>query len=225
MLATEKPVHDVYSLVIGAYVINALWYFQDWAISHSQTYSTQGMPVVDKQAVMVYAKEFAQSFATVVYFAIFLGVLTPLTMGLLAELYMTVPLKTAFGSDNSLILPFVSQDPPFCCRRVYFVLHLLVAPCVTNLSIFFPVLPSANTELGYWIPLYDDLLQNIHSRVPREPPCTELEPCLYRCQCSALGCSIGNQIVVASWIGRLLDWIGRPSCWGLDRYLVDASGG
>ncbi|GJJ75852.1 E3 ubiquitin-protein ligase MARCH6 [Entomortierella parvispora] len=103
-IIAQTDVHDVYSFVVGAYLINSLWYIQDWIIVKSHIYSTEGWPVVESPVIVDMARKFIKDCATVLYFAIFLGVITPLLMGLLAELFLTVPLKAAFGSDNSLIL-------------------------------------------------------------------------------------------------------------------------
>jgi len=109
-LVAQTQVHDVYSFVTGAYIINSLWYIQDWAIAKSHTFSTEGWPAVESPVIVDMARKFFKDCATVLYFAIFLGVITPLLMGLLAELFLTVPLKAAFGSDNSLILPLVTSS-------------------------------------------------------------------------------------------------------------------
>ncbi|KAG0318326.1 hypothetical protein BGZ99_005746 [Dissophora globulifera] len=105
-LVTERQVHDVYSFAAGVYAIGALWYVQEWTLSTYQSLSSAGgrlVDVPDKVKMVVRAFKIT---AKLVYFAILLGFVFPLGLGLMMEVFIIIPIKAALYGDTGTIFAF-----------------------------------------------------------------------------------------------------------------------
>ncbi|KAF9400174.1 hypothetical protein BGX21_004856 [Mortierella sp. AD011] len=99
-IVTERQVHDVYSFAVGAYTIGITWHFQHWLFS----VSPQGLPSVNIHTHLKKALDFGKRAIKLVYFVFFFGVIFPFVLGLMVELFVIIPLRTAVN-DNPGIVP------------------------------------------------------------------------------------------------------------------------
>ncbi|KAF9199662.1 hypothetical protein BGZ49_010191, partial [Haplosporangium sp. Z 27] len=100
VIVTERQVHDVYSFAIGAHIIGIVWYIHRWTDSSSfQRITSGGISVYLRRAI-----DFINRVIKLVYFGITFGIVFPFILGLMMELFVIIPLRTAVG-DNPGIVP------------------------------------------------------------------------------------------------------------------------
>ena len=108
-LVTERQVHDVYSFTVGVYVISGIWYLQEWFLATHQSFTVNGLQAVDIGAILKKVLSFGKLLAKLVYFGVVFGIVFPLTLGLMMEIGVILPMRTIlFRSDASIIPVFVS---------------------------------------------------------------------------------------------------------------------
>ncbi|KAK3846009.1 MAG: hypothetical protein J3R72DRAFT_380733 [Linnemannia gamsii] len=100
---TDRAVHDVYSFVVGVYVVGIVWRIQEWASSVYRTWNSEGVPKVDVHAHLATVLETVTIVAKTAYFGLAFGILLPFLLGFMAELFMIIPLRTALGEDVKII--------------------------------------------------------------------------------------------------------------------------
>ncbi|KAF9188929.1 hypothetical protein BGZ50_001079 [Haplosporangium sp. Z 11] len=101
--ATERQVHDVYSFAIGVYAISGIWHLQEWLLSAHRTVASHGFPSMDIRACTRSVMYVGKLIAKVAYFGIVFGILFPLTLGLMVELFLIIPLRVAVHGDAGVI--------------------------------------------------------------------------------------------------------------------------
>src|SRR5690554_1838853 len=107
-LATERQVHDIYAFVIGVYVISGIWHLQEWLLSVHRTVTSHGFPSIEIGACARSVMYVGKLIAKVVYFGAVFGILFPLTLGLMMELFLIIPLRSADHNNTGVIFVIVS---------------------------------------------------------------------------------------------------------------------
>ncbi|KAF9585353.1 hypothetical protein BGW38_002782 [Lunasporangiospora selenospora] len=147
---TEREVHDVYSFVIGVYSISILWYVQELALGVYRLlqpkYETEA-PATATEARDEAEVEIAElepeaavaarpttwgtvynwvvNGAKLLYIGAFLGIVLPLSLGLLMELYMLVPLRAALFKQTGIILAMCWAVGLIYMRLIYQILQVI----------------------------------------------------------------------------------------------------
>ncbi|KAF9127020.1 hypothetical protein BGW39_006175 [Mortierella sp. 14UC] len=100
---TDRAVHDVYSFVVGAYVVGIAWRIQEWASTAYNGLKSEEALKVDVRAHLTAVFDTVKIVAKAAYFGLTFGVLLPFLLGFMAELFMIIPLRTALGEDVKII--------------------------------------------------------------------------------------------------------------------------
>ena len=103
-LKTERQVHDVYAIFIGVYTLRGLWFVVDWVSSKTLTITSHGLQPIDFKAQIRFAKNLCYLGAKVLYFGLTFGIMMPFTLGLMVELYVVLPLRTAVDEPEAGII-------------------------------------------------------------------------------------------------------------------------
>ncbi|KAF9926863.1 hypothetical protein BGZ67_007902, partial [Mortierella alpina] len=107
-LATARQVHDIYSFVVGVYTISSLWHLEEWAFSVYRAHSPQSaVGSLDFKAYFRTAWRYGRLVIKGLYFAAVFGILFPLALGLMIELFLIIPLRAAVG-DATGVIPALS---------------------------------------------------------------------------------------------------------------------
>ncbi|KAF9286832.1 hypothetical protein BGZ68_002530 [Mortierella alpina] len=107
-LATARQVHDIYSFVVGVYTISSLWHLEEWAFSIYRAHAPQSVVgSVDFKAYFRTAWRYGRLVIKGLYFAVVFGILFPLALGLMMELFLIIPLRAAVG-DETRVIPTLS---------------------------------------------------------------------------------------------------------------------
>ncbi|KAF9572180.1 hypothetical protein EC968_010187 [Mortierella alpina] len=103
-LATARQVHDIYSFVVGVYTISSLWHLEEWAFSIYRAHSPQSaVGSIDCKAYFRTAWRYCRLVIKGLYFAVVFGILFPLALGLMMELFLIIPLRAAVGDETGVI--------------------------------------------------------------------------------------------------------------------------
>ncbi|KAF9968318.1 hypothetical protein BGZ70_004959 [Mortierella alpina] len=103
-LATARQVHDIYSFVVGVYTISSLWHLEEWAFSVYRAHAPQNVVgSVDFKAYFRTAWRYGKLVTKGLYFALVFGLLFPLALGLMMELFLIIPLRAAVGDETGVI--------------------------------------------------------------------------------------------------------------------------
>ncbi|KAF9546274.1 hypothetical protein EC957_009887 [Mortierella hygrophila] len=100
---TERAVHDVYSFVVGVYVVGIVWHIQEWLATGYGTLKAAGATHVDIRAQLTTVLETGTIVAKTAFFGLAFGVLLPFLLGFMVELFMILPLRTALGDNVKMI--------------------------------------------------------------------------------------------------------------------------
>lgn len=104
---TERAVHDVYSFVVGVYVVGIVWRIQEWLATGYGAIKAAGAPRVDIRAQLTTVLETGTIVAKTAFFGLAFGVLLPFLLGFMVELFLILPLRTALGDDVKMIFTMV----------------------------------------------------------------------------------------------------------------------
>ncbi|KAF9128967.1 hypothetical protein BGW39_004579 [Mortierella sp. 14UC] len=102
-LKSTRSVHDVYSFVVGIYILSGVWHAVDWTWAKVHTLYTRGTGPIDSRAVFRALWTTSKLVAKLTYFVIAFGILMPFTLGLMVELFVVLPLRNAIDEDASVI--------------------------------------------------------------------------------------------------------------------------
>ncbi|KAF9155333.1 hypothetical protein BG015_010265 [Linnemannia schmuckeri] len=100
---TVRPVHDVYSFVVGVYVVGIVWRIQEWLSTAYEALKTEGAPRFDVYAHLTTVLETGKIVTKMAFFGLAFGVLLPFLLGFMVELFIILPLRTALGEDVKII--------------------------------------------------------------------------------------------------------------------------
>lgn len=106
-LKSTRPVHDVYSFVVGIYFLSGIWCAVDWTSTKIHAIYTLGTGPIDSRAVLGVLWTTFKVAAKLTYFVLAFGVLMPFTLGLMVELFVVLPLRNAIDEDASVIFMVV----------------------------------------------------------------------------------------------------------------------
>lgn len=106
-LKSTRPVHDVYSFVVGIYFLSGVWYAVDWTSTKIHAVYTRGTGPIDSRTVLGMLWTASKVVAKLTYFILAFGVLMPFTLGLIVELFVVLPLRNAIDEDTSVIFMVV----------------------------------------------------------------------------------------------------------------------
>ena len=106
---TDRSVHDVYSFVVGVYVVGISWYIQEWLLAGYRALSAEGAPKVDVRAHLKTLFETGTIIFKSVYFGLVFGVVMPIVLGFAVDLFVIFPLRTALGDDVKMIFAMVKS--------------------------------------------------------------------------------------------------------------------
>ncbi|KAG0279290.1 hypothetical protein BGZ95_001712 [Linnemannia exigua] len=102
-LKSTRPVHDVYSFVVGVYFLSGVWYTVDKAWTKLHMLYTRGTGPIDIRVVLKGLWTAFKLVAKMTYFVLAFGVLMPFTLGLMVELFVVLPLRNAIDEDANVI--------------------------------------------------------------------------------------------------------------------------
>ncbi|KAF9150172.1 hypothetical protein BG015_008029 [Linnemannia schmuckeri] len=102
-LKSTRPVHDVYSFVVGIYSLSGIWYMLDWTTTKIHTIYTRGTGPINSRAVLSMLWTASKMAAKLTYFVLAFGVLMPFILGLMVELFVVLPLRNAIDEDANVI--------------------------------------------------------------------------------------------------------------------------
>ncbi|KAG0294409.1 hypothetical protein BGZ96_001248 [Linnemannia gamsii] len=100
---THRSVHDVYSFVVGVYIVGIVWRIQEWLSTNYGALKAEGAARVNVPAHMTTILETGKTIAKTVFFGLAFGVLLPFLLGFTVELFTILPLRTALGEDVKVI--------------------------------------------------------------------------------------------------------------------------
>ncbi|KAF9913002.1 hypothetical protein EC991_005870 [Linnemannia zychae] len=102
-LKSARPIHDVYSFVVGIYFLSGVWYAVNWTWSKVHMLYTRGTRPIDSRAVFSALWATSKLVAKLTYFVLTFGILMPFTLGLMVELFVVLPLRNAIDEDANVI--------------------------------------------------------------------------------------------------------------------------
>ncbi|KAG0280310.1 hypothetical protein BGZ95_010589 [Linnemannia exigua] len=143
---TDRAVHDVYSFVVGVYVVGIAWRIQEWALSVYRTFKSEGTPEVDVHAHLTTVLEAVTLVAKTAYFGLAFGVLLPFLLGFMAELFIIIPLRTALGEDVKIIFAMTWALGLLYTR----VVHQILSSFPTNRFTVDMNAVFVGTDIGGW---------------------------------------------------------------------------
>ncbi|KAG2220865.1 hypothetical protein INT45_004033 [Circinella minor] len=103
-------VHDMYAFIVGAYIMMFLSIFINW-IGQKYEELSRNHGDVDIPAVTKYIKNGVQKALKVIYFALAFGFVIPMLLGILADVYIFMPIR--YSSSNDALVIHVSEDWSF----------------------------------------------------------------------------------------------------------------
>ncbi|KAG0012247.1 hypothetical protein BGZ80_000100 [Entomortierella chlamydospora] len=102
-LKTDRQVHDIYSILVGVYVLCGLWYLVDWVSAKVYTISSQGLQPIDFKTQINAVWSLCRTVAKLIYFGLAFGIIIPFALGLMIELFIILPLRASIEEKTSII--------------------------------------------------------------------------------------------------------------------------
>ncbi|KAF9543697.1 hypothetical protein EC957_000552 [Mortierella hygrophila] len=102
-LKSTRPVHDVYSFVVGIYFLSGIWYAVDWTSAKIHMIYTRGTGPINSRAVLNMLWTASKMATKLTYFVLAFGILMPFTLGLMVELFVVLPLRNAIDEEANVI--------------------------------------------------------------------------------------------------------------------------
>ncbi|KAF9100105.1 hypothetical protein BGX23_006069 [Mortierella sp. AD031] len=102
-LKSSRPVHDVYSFVVGIYFLSGIWYAMDWISAKVHWISSRSAGTINSGFIVSELWDTFKVVTKLVYFGLAFGVLMPFTLGFMVELFVVLPLRNAIDEDASVI--------------------------------------------------------------------------------------------------------------------------
>ncbi|KAG0367360.1 hypothetical protein BC939DRAFT_443427 [Gamsiella multidivaricata] len=102
-LKSERQVHDIYSVLVGVYVLRGLWSVLHWSLSTARYITSHGLQPIDPKAQLRTAWNMCRLAMKLLYFGITFGVILPFILGLMVELFVILPLRNALEGDSDVI--------------------------------------------------------------------------------------------------------------------------
>ncbi|KAF9098672.1 hypothetical protein BGX27_000753 [Mortierella sp. AM989] len=102
-LKTDRQVHDIYSILVGAYFLCGLWYLVDWISAKIHAVSSRGLQPVDIEAQLKAVWTLCRMTVKLIYFGLAFGIIMPFILGLMIELFIILPLRTTIEEKTSII--------------------------------------------------------------------------------------------------------------------------
>ncbi|KAI9490702.1 hypothetical protein BDB00DRAFT_836412 [Zychaea mexicana] len=103
-------VHDMYAFIVGAYIMMLLSTFINW-IGQKYDVLARSHGDVDISATVGYIKQNMKKFLKGTYLAATFGFTVPLLLGILADVYIFMPIR--YSSSNDALVIHVSEDWSF----------------------------------------------------------------------------------------------------------------
>ncbi|KAG0317227.1 hypothetical protein BGZ99_006435 [Dissophora globulifera] len=104
-LKMERPVHDIYSFLAGVYFLRGFWFILHWSTAKVQKIASQGLQPISFKAQLRAVWGLCWLAAKVVYFGVTFGVILPFILGIMVELFVILPVRTAIDDpDMGIIL-------------------------------------------------------------------------------------------------------------------------
>ncbi|KAI1300378.1 hypothetical protein EDD11_006222 [Mortierella claussenii] len=94
-LKTNRAVHDIYSIMVGVYVLRGLWSLLDWISSKWHSFVTHGLQPINVRTQLQTVWGLFRTTAKLAYFGLTFGVIIPFLLGFMMELFVILPIRSS----------------------------------------------------------------------------------------------------------------------------------
>jgi len=109
MFTTLKQIRDIHCITAGVYVLGGTWYSGNWILKRlrsrttTTTAATEERQQKDLKSQLKAVWRLFKAGIKLFYFIITFGILLPLSLGLMVELYLILPLRSAVDGEGGMI--------------------------------------------------------------------------------------------------------------------------